>query len=168
MYFLGWDSEGAVNTLRSQKGTGMQSARDVARRFVEALFDPVQPVDDVVAPRVVLHAWPWVNPGATGLSQAREALAHTWDRQVVDVHETLQADGHVVLRVTEHGVHTGRWQGIEPTNKEVATRAIHIVRVVDGSVVEHWRESDDLARLRQLCGEVSPPHIDHDTGEEQQ
>ena len=143
----------------------MQNARDLARRYVEALFDPAEPVDEVVAPRVVLHAWPWVGPGATGLSQAREALARTWGRQVVYVHQTLQAGDHVVLRVTEHGIHAGYWQGIEPTGQEVAARAIHIVRVIDARVVEHWRESDDLARLRQIGDQVSRRQETHDTGE---
>ena len=128
----------------------MDTTRALARRFVEALFDPDELIDDIVAPQVVLHAWPWVSPGTKGLSQARHALSRAWADQVLDVHETLQADDRVILRVTERGVHVGTWNGVEPTGTTVATSAIHIVRVVDSTVVEHWRETDDLTRLRQI------------------
>ncbi len=128
----------------------MNPSRHLARRFVEALFNPTVPLKDVVSPQVVLHAWPWVSPGIAGLAQVRTTLAEIWHGQVVDIHATLQAADHVVMRVTEHGVHAGWWQGLEPTGRAVATSAIHIVRVADGRVVEHWRESDELARLHQV------------------
>ena len=146
MYFVVVVGECEPMTRRAQQRT----ARHLARHFVEALFDPVEPIDDVVASEVVLHAWPWAGPGLAGLCEAREALARTWDSQVVDVHETLDAGDHAVLRVTERGVHAGPWQGVEPTGRAVAARAIHIVRVIEDRVVEHWREGDDLGRLRQL------------------
>jgi len=143
----------------------MRNVRALARRFVEGLFDPTEPIDDVVAPHVVLHAWPWISSGKAGLHEARQALAHSWASQVVDVHETLQAGDRVILRVTEHGVHAGQWQGIEPTDRPVAARAIHIVRVIDDHVVEHWRESNDLTRLHQLDNEIPPP-INQNPGEQ--
>ena len=128
----------------------MDATQALARRFVEALFDPDEDIDDIVAPQVVLHAWPWVSAGLRGLSQARHALSRAWADQILDVHETLQADDRVILRVTERGVHAGTWNGVEPTGTAVATGAIHIVRVIDARVVEHWRETDDLARMRQI------------------
>lgn len=131
----------------------MERARAVARRFVESLFDADQPIDGMVSSGAVFHAWPSVGTGAAGLSAARCALARGWVDQVVDVHETLQADDRVILRVTERGVHAGAWHGVPPTGRDVGAAAIHIVRVVDGLVVEHWRETDDLTRLQQ----VRPP-----------
>jgi predicted ester cyclase len=128
----------------------MDATQALARRFVEALFDPDEDIDDIVAPQVVLHAWPWVSAGLRGLSQARHALSRAWADQVLDIHETLQSDDRVILRVTERGVHAGTWNGVEPTGTAVATGAIHIVRVIDARVVEYWRETDDLARLRQI------------------
>lgn len=40
--------------------------------------------------------------------------------------------------------------GREPTGRPIAWRYLHLWRVVDGLVVEHWAYRDDLGLLAQL------------------
>jgi predicted ester cyclase len=56
----------------------------------------------------------------------------------------------VATRVSFHGTHTGAFQGIPPTNKQVAFSEITLDRIVDGKVAEHWLELDQLGLLQQL------------------
>jgi predicted ester cyclase len=71
--------------------------------------------------------------------------------------DDLIAEGDkVVVRSTWHGSHKGDFFGIPPTGKDFTLTAIDIVRVVDGKVVEHWGNEDDLGMLAQL-GIVTPP-----------
>ena len=49
-----------------------------------------------------------------------------------------------------HGRHTGEFQGIEPTGREVEIHVIDIVRVANGRIVEHWNCVDRLGLLAQL------------------
>jgi predicted ester cyclase len=56
----------------------------------------------------------------------------------------------VAARLTFQGTHRGEFQGIPPTNKQVAFSSIEIDRVVDGKVQEHWFELDQLGLMRQL------------------
>jgi len=65
--------------------------------------------------------------------------------------EEVAADEHMVAaRITFTGTHTGEFQGLPPTNRKVAFESVEINRVVDGKVVEHWFQLDQVAVLQQL------------------
>jgi predicted ester cyclase len=40
--------------------------------------------------------------------------------------------------------------GIDPTGDEISWSVVHVWRVVDGRVVEHWACRDDIGLLRQV------------------
>jgi predicted ester cyclase len=70
--------------------------------------------------------------------------------------EDLLADGDkVVARVSFRGTHQGGFRGIAPSGKQVTVIGIHIFRIANGKVVEHWGLMDRLAALQQLG--VVPP-----------
>ena len=48
------------------------------------------------------------------------------------------------------GTHDGEFQGVAPTNRRVHVMAMHLFRVRDGRLVEHWAVRDDLAMMQQL------------------
>jgi predicted ester cyclase len=49
-----------------------------------------------------------------------------------------------------HGRHLGEFLGKPPTGKEFAVEHIHIWRIADGQVIEHWSVRDDLGQALQL------------------
>ncbi|NJM86188.1 MAG: SnoaL-like domain-containing protein [Hydrococcus sp. RU_2_2] len=48
------------------------------------------------------------------------------------------------------GTHQGELMGIPPTGKQVTFSVVHIDRVVDGKIVEHWGQGDTMALMKQL------------------
>jgi predicted ester cyclase len=70
--------------------------------------------------------------------------------------EQIAAGDKVTNRLVFHGTHTGDFQGISPTGKQVTIAAITIERVADGKIVEHWINFDALGMMQQL-GVVPPP-----------
>ncbi len=56
----------------------------------------------------------------------------------------------VVTRGTFSGTHRGKLLGIPPTGKQVTFSVVHIDRLVDGKIVEHWGQGDTLALMQQL------------------
>ena len=65
--------------------------------------------------------------------------------------DDLIAEGdRVVARTTMTGTHRGDFFGIPPTDKRVEMAGIHILRVADGRLIEHWGSNDDLSLMRQL------------------
>lgn len=61
----------------------------------------------------------------------------------------------VVTRGTFTSTHQGELQGIPPTGKRVVVSLLHIDRIVDGKIVEHWGQADMMGMLQQL-GSVPP------------
>ncbi len=65
--------------------------------------------------------------------------------------DDLIAEGEkVVARTTFRARHTGDFFGIPPTGRTVEMTGVHIARVKDGKVAEHWGNNDDLGLMRQL------------------
>ncbi|RWM21005.1 MAG: ester cyclase [Mesorhizobium sp.] len=48
------------------------------------------------------------------------------------------------------GTHTGIFHGVEPSGNRVSVGVIHIDRVENGLVVEHFRQLDGLGLMHQI------------------
>ena len=65
--------------------------------------------------------------------------------------DDLIAEGDkVVARTTMSGTHSGDFFGIAPTGRRVSVVGVHVFRIQDGKVAEHWGSNDDLSLMRQL------------------
>jgi predicted ester cyclase len=67
-----------------------------------------------------------------------------------DLEDEICEGDKVVARVLMHGRHVGEFLGQPPTGKEFATKQIHIWRIEDGKLIEHWSVRDDLGQALQL------------------
>lgn len=64
--------------------------------------------------------------------------------------EVIAEGDKVVTRGTFSGRHKGTLMGIPPTGKRVSFSVIHIDRVVDGKIVEHWGQGNVLDLMQQI------------------
>jgi steroid delta-isomerase-like uncharacterized protein len=65
--------------------------------------------------------------------------------------EDLIAEGDkVVARTTMRGTHRGDFFGVSATGRAVTLSGVHVMRVADGKIAEHWGSNDDLGLLRQI------------------
>jgi predicted ester cyclase len=62
----------------------------------------------------------------------------------------------VAARMAFRGTHRGEFQGLPPTNRDVAFTSVELNRMVDGKVAEHWFEFDQGKLLQQLGLVVIP------------
>jgi predicted ester cyclase len=109
-------------------------------------------LDDLVAEDMVNHA---AGPqGREGLRAILENIRHDFGDGEIEHHHLLADGEFVVNHVTVHGVHQASTMpllaGTEPKGVEVSWRFIHIWRVVDDQIVEHWACRDDLGILNQI------------------
>jgi predicted ester cyclase len=106
----------------------------------------------LVAEDLVQHA---AGPqGREGLRQTLATLDHDLDRPTATIHRVVAQDDLVVVHLTMHGRHVGSTMPLladQPaTGHAVAWDFIHIWRVADGSIVEHWACRDDVGLLAQV------------------
>ncbi len=74
-------------------------------------------------------------------SEAREGFPDL----AIAVEDVMAEGDRVTARVTMRGTHSGEFQGIAPTGRQVEVRAIDMFRIQDGKIVEHWGHADDPA-----------------------
>jgi lactoylglutathione lyase len=130
-----------------------RDAREVVEELVrrqEAHDEEV--LDDLVAEDMVNHA---ADPqGREGLRQVLQTIERDLGPIIYEQHHLL-ADGDLVVQhVTVHGTHHGSTMplldDLPVSGQPVAWRFIHIWRVADGLVVEHWACRDDMGVVDQL------------------
>jgi steroid delta-isomerase-like uncharacterized protein len=121
------------------------------RMYVEGDLDAV---DELVAEDYVNHEA--AEDRAPGRRGARETVA--WLREAfadltMDVDDVIEQGDKVVVRATMRGRHVGAAGPLARfpvTGREFAVQHIHIFRVADGRIAEHWACRDDLGHLAQL------------------
>jgi lactoylglutathione lyase len=128
-----------------------------AKDVVEELYRRLQAgdesaLDDLVSADMVNHA---AGPqGREGLRRILQVVDDDLGPVSIEPHH-LFGDGELVTQhFTLHGTHRASTMpllaGMEPSGRPAAWTFIHIWRVVDGLVVEHWACRDDLGLLQQL------------------
>jgi steroid delta-isomerase-like uncharacterized protein len=68
---------------------------------------------------------------------------HQFDLPICD-------DDKVVTKGEFTGTHLGSFQGLPPTGRSISIAVMHIDRVIDGKVVEHWGQGDQAGMMQQL------------------
>ena len=131
----------------------MSTAKTIVEELIrrqEADDDSV--LDDLVAPDMVNHA---AGPqGREGLRQILRKIDGDLGQVTFEQHHLI-ADGDLVVQhVTIHGTHRGSTMplllDVPVSGRPVAWRFIHIWRVADGMIVEHWACRDDMGLVEQL------------------
>jgi len=130
-----------------------QENKQIARRVLVDLFEKgnLETAGELIHPAFVNHEAPPDNPqGPEGLKETINWLHGLWGPMRADVEDMICEDDKVVARVTMHGRHLGEFLGKPPTGKAFSTQQIHIWRLEDDKVIEHWSVRDDLGQALQL------------------
>lgn len=129
--------------------------KDIARRWIEAFNrHDVDALAALVQDGLVNHSAVPEAQGAAGLRAIVSKVLAAFPDASYSL-EDLIADGdRVVLRVKMTGTNTGTLAFLRvplpATGKRVESESVHILRVADGKVAEHWAGRDDIGMLRQL------------------
>ena len=67
-----------------------------------------------------------------------------------EVQEVLAVDDRVILRIIDRATHTGEFEGIPATGRQINIGQISIIRVAEGKVAEIREEADMLGLMQQL------------------
>jgi steroid delta-isomerase-like uncharacterized protein len=68
----------------------------------------------------------------------------------ITVEDVVADDHHVAFRSIMHGTHHGPFLGVAPTGRTVTVSLLDMIRIEDGTFVEHWGGPDLHDLLKQL------------------
>lgn len=127
--------------------------RQLVERYLEILdtgrFDRL---GEILAPDVYDHVGQQAGIGwwQEILSKVGSAFGDT----STTIQHLLVDGDHVAVHWTVEGRHTGPFLpqigAVEPTGKPFSWAHVHIFRVADGLIAEHWAVRDDLGLAKQV------------------
>ena len=109
-------------------------------------------LDDLVAEDLVNHA---AGPqGRDGLNRILRTIDEDLGPVSVEQHHLIGDGDLVAQHLTLHGTHRASTMPllapVSPAGRAAAWTFIHIWRVADGVIVEHWACRDDMGLVEQL------------------
>jgi steroid delta-isomerase-like uncharacterized protein len=141
-----------------------EANKAIVRRFYEEVFNQrnVNAIDELVQTEFINND---PTPVAARDPESMKQFIKTLTQAFPDHHhaiEDLIAEGDkVVMRCTLTATHRGQFPGfleMPPTGKAICQRQIHILRVQEGKLAEHWVVRDDLTMMQQL-GVIPQPEL---------
>jgi predicted ester cyclase len=98
-------------------------------------------------------------PGFEGLRQVGIMMNGAFPDVVVTEQDLIASGDRVVERSSAVVTHKGPLMGEPPTNKTIRWSEIHIYRLQDGRIAEHWAEIAMMELLQQtgVFPELKPP-----------
>ncbi len=108
-------------------------------------------LDEITAPNAVEHAVPpGMPPTVEGTKMFFGMMFAAFPDLKYTVEDTIGEGDRIAQRVTAHGTMKGDFLGMPATGKSATWSEMHIVRVKDGRVVEHWGIVDQVGMMTQL------------------
>jgi steroid delta-isomerase-like uncharacterized protein len=97
------------------------------------------------------------NDAMPGMAADREGMInmmHMFLGAFPDLNITVNqwvAEGDLVVgAMTTSGTQTGEFMGMPPSGKNFSMSEMHMVRVANGKIVEHWGVGDHMSMMQQL------------------
>ena len=121
-----------------------------ARRLYEEVINQgkLETADELLAPDAPSHTG--VPPGPEGLKRHVSMLRAAFPDLHHSIEDVIAEGDKVVVRTTCTGTHVGDFLGIPPTGRRFTQEHIHILRLEQGKVAEHWAQMDKVGMMQQL------------------
>ena len=132
------------------------------KAVVRRLFDLIQrgdldTMDELMAPDFANHALGRIQTGLEPWRAIFRVLRAAFPDETTTIEDLIAEGDKVVVRSTLRGTHQGSaplpmFAGIKPEGRPVEWQFIHIYRLRDGKIVEHWAQRNDFEVRQQLQG----------------
>jgi steroid delta-isomerase-like uncharacterized protein len=125
----------------------------LVRRFITEVFEQgdLQSVDELCADDFIGHTWG--NADKAGLKAAMARVGKGLADAHFQIDDMIAEDDRVAVRVTASARQVGEFMGMPASGRSYQIGEIHIFRVRDGKVAEHWHEYNPAALMKQLSPE---------------
>jgi steroid delta-isomerase-like uncharacterized protein len=137
----------------------IEENKALVRRFVDEIFVQGRPeaVDELLADDFVPHTWLFTGDGKADLKAAIERVSKGLSDAMFTIEDLIAEDDRVAVRLTAGARQTGPFMGMPPSDRAYSIGEIHIFRIRDGKVTEHWHQFDGMGMMRQLAPPPGKP-----------
>ena len=129
-----------------------EANKAIVREFTRVFKNQhdVDGIDHLFAPDFRHHFKPPVRPGLGGFKDIGRMMNTAFPDVVVTEEDLIAGDDKVVERSSAVATHRASLMGEPATNKKIGWTEIHIYRLRDRKIAEHWVEFARLEMLSQI------------------
>ncbi len=133
-------------------GDVIRKNKEIVREFTRVFKNEhnVEGIGHLFAGDFRHHFQPPVRPGLDGFKEIGRRMNAAFPDVVVTEEDLIAADDLVVERSSAAATHRGSLAGEAPTNRPVRWTEIHIYRIRNEKIAEHWVEFARLELLQQI------------------
>lgn len=145
-------------TLHTESDSETHTPQAVVEEYFARLHRRDEAAFELVAEDFINHAA--APPGRTGLRQISLILEHDLGHPDIRIHHVVASGDLVSVHLDLVGTHTASTSpllnAVPATGKPIVWTFMHLFRVNDGMIAEHWACRDDLGLLVQLGAFPTP------------
>jgi steroid delta-isomerase-like uncharacterized protein len=136
----------------------IESNKALVRRFVDEVFvnGSTEAIDDLVASDFVGHTWSPSGSGQADLKRSSQRISKALDGVAFEIEDMIAEGDRVAFRVTASATQVGEFIGLPASGRRYTIGEIHIVRIEDDRIAEHWHYFDQIGLMHQLRGGGAP------------
>jgi steroid delta-isomerase-like uncharacterized protein len=137
----------------------LEKNKTLVRRFIQEIFLEGREgsVDELLTDDFIPHTWGPMPQGKEGLLDGIKRVSAGLSDAEMRIDDMIAEDDRVAVRLTSSATQSGPFMGLPSSGKRYTIGEIHIFRIRDGKVAEHWHQADFLGMMRQLGALPSPP-----------
>ena len=126
--------------------------KQVVREFTRIFKNDhnVDGINHLFAPDFQHHFKQPLPPGLAGFKDVGRMMNRVFPDVVVTEEDLIAGEDKVVERSSALATHRASMMNETPSNKQVRWTEIHIYRIRDGKIAEHWVEMSMLELLKQI------------------
>lgn len=130
----------------------IEDNKALVRRFIEEIFEQgrTEAVDELLADDFVPHTWPSTGDPKGDLKRAIDRVSTGLADARMTIEDMIAEEDRVAVRLTSSARQVGEFMGMPPSGRSYSIGEIHIFRIRDGLVAEHWHQLDSVGMMRQL------------------
>jgi len=126
--------------------------KQIVREFTRIFKNQhnVDGINHLFAPDFTHHFKQPLPAGLEGFKQVGRMMNSVFPDVIVTEEDLIATDDRVVERSSAVGTHRASMMNEPTTNKQVRWTEIHMYRIRDGKIAEHWVEWSALELLKQI------------------
>ncbi|HEV7810012.1 MAG TPA: ester cyclase [Candidatus Limnocylindrales bacterium] len=136
----------------------IEENKAIVRRFVDEIFvqGRAGTVDELLDDSFVGHTWPSTGNPKADLKAAIERTSKGLADPEFTIEDLVAEGDRVAVRLTSAATQVGDFMGMPGSGKRYSIEEIHVFRLRDGKVVEHWHQFDQMGMMQQLGAMPAP------------
>jgi len=130
----------------------LERNKALVRRFIDEVFlnGDFGAVDEMLTDDFTPNTWGSVGQGRDGLKEAITRVSAGLSDVRMTIEDVVAEGDRVAVRLTSSATQTGEFMGLPPSGKRYEIGEIHIFRIRDDRVSEHWHQADFMGMMKQL------------------